>query len=747
MGVAKNHGIGVEDTVINTTCSSHCGGTCQLRVHVRDGVITRIETDDSGEPEFRACLRGRSYRQRVYAPDRLKYPMKRVGDRGEGRFERISWDEALDSVAKELVRVKETYGPSAVVCIFSGGDTTWLHNSDLTANLLNMALGGFTATWGWQSNGAAIEALMATYGTPYASNSPNDLLNSRLIIMWGWNPADAIWETNTSWYLAQAREAGIKIVSVDPKYTNSGATFAHQWIPIRPGTDSAMLIAMAYVMISEGLQDQSFLDRYTRGFDQFRNYVLGKDDGIPKTPAWAEDITGVPADDMIQLAREYANTKPGALMAGTAVGRTAFGEQFHRVAITLTAMTGNIGVHGGSAGSMSRVSPAGSFNWSLLGKRVGQRMKGGKNLVDEAPPRKNSSPAFENFWPGWTSSSRVNRFHLADAILKGRAGGYPADYKLLYTVNANYLNQHCNVNKIIRALKELEFIVVQEQFMTSTAKFADILLPTSTYMERNDITVGGATPFYGYQNKVIDPLYESRSHFEIAMGLAAKLGVSNYSDKTEEEWIKEVVQACNMTVDYEKLKKTAIHHIPLSRPHISFEEQIMDPENNPFPTPSGKIEIYSQQLAELENPSFPPIPKYIETWESRNDPLAEKYPLQLITTHFKRRAHSQFDNLPWLRELETQTLIINSADAKIRGIEEGDDVKIFNDRGEMIIPASVTERILPGVVDIPQGAWYRPDENQVDRGGCANILTKDSVTAGGHLPSNTCLVQIKKAQD
>jgi anaerobic dimethyl sulfoxide reductase subunit A len=334
---------------------------------------------------------------------------------------------------------------------------------------------------------------------------------------------------------------------------------------------------------------------------------------------------------------------------------------------------------------------------------------------------------------------------MADAILKGRSGGYPADYKLLFVVNCSYLNQCANTNKIVEALKKLEFIVLQEQFMTPTTKYADILLPTNTFLERNDLTTGGIGPFYGYMNKAIDSVGESKSHFEIATELAARLGITDFSDKTEEEWLREPVEECKDIPNYETFRKDGVHKVKLARPYVCFQEQIEDPANNPFPTPSGKIELYSQQLADTGNPMLPPIPKYIEAWESHNDPLAEKYPLQLVTTHTRRRAHTQFDNLPWLRELYPQAITINTADAEARGIKDGDMVRAFNDRGEMIIPATVTERIMRGVVDIPQGAWYDPDDNGIDRGGCANILTKDVASPGGAFPSNTCLVQVQKA--
>jgi anaerobic dimethyl sulfoxide reductase subunit A len=733
MSSRENELAGAEE-VVATTCSPHCGGSCLLKIHVKDGVITRIETDDGEEPQLRACLRGRAWRQRVYAPDRLKYPMKRIGARGEGKFERISWDEALNTVASELKRVKETYGSAAILHYVSGGDLAILHDGWRRMSRLFCMMGGFTRPWGVMSYEGGIFAELATYGTAWTANTRDDLLNSRLIILWGWDPANTIAHTNTSWYLVRAKEAGIKIISIDPRYTDSTATFALQWIPIRPGTDTAMLIAMANVIVTENLQDQAFLDTYTTGFEAFKDYILGIEDGIPKTPSWAEAITGVPATVIQKLAEDYATTKPAALLAGIAPGRTAYGEQYHRAAITLAAMTGNIGIHGGDAAGRA---------WCPLDLfKMGVGMRIPRNPVDAgAPPPKDKLPSRTSHMRG---HGRINTFKLTDAILKGKAGGYPADYKLLYLSNNNILNQWPNTNRIIQALNKLEFIVVEEQFMTPTAKFADILLPTATFLEKNDIATGAMPLFYGYRNKVIEPLYESKSQLEIANELAARLGLADYNDKSEEEWVRQIVQGSDIP-DYDDFKKRGIFRIQLPQPHVAFEKEINDPANNPFPTPSGKIEIYSQQLAGMKNPKIPPIPKYIETWESLNDPLASKYPLQLITTHFKRRAHTQFDNIPWLRELEPQAIKINTIDAQARGIKDGNMVRVFNDRGKMIIRAKVTERIMPGVVDLPQGAWYTPDENGVDRGGCANILTRDEPSPGRALPSNTALVQVQKA--
>ena len=250
-------------------------------------------------------------------------------------------------------------------------------------------------------------------------------------------------------------------------------------------------------------------------------------------------------------------------------------------------------------------------------------------------------------------------------------------------------------------------------------------------------------PFYGFVNKAIEPLGECKSHLEIARELAARMGISNFGNESDLELLQRDVAESEIP-DYEAFKQKGVYRIEWNEPYVAFQRQIEQPANNPFPTPSRKIEIYSGEWANLGNPELPPIPKYIETWESRNDPLARKYPLQLITTHFKRRTHGQFEKVPWLKELEDQAMLINSTDAGVRGVHDGDKVRVFNDRGEVIILAKVTERILPGVVDIPQGAWYDPDEKGVDRGGNPNVLIKDQPSPAGAFPFNTCLVQVER---
>jgi len=495
------------------------------------------------------------------------------------------------------------------------------------------------------------------------------------------------------------------------------------------------MMAVAYVMLDDNQHDQKFLDTYTVGFDKFREYILGKEDGIPKTPVWAEPITGVPPSTIEALARLYATTKPAALLAGWGPGRSAAGEQYHRAAITLTAMTGNIGVPGGGSGSLGQC-PYPPEEVPLLPEGENPVERGGQ-------PQRNRLPSISGTYP---VSASIHANDVFDAILKGKAGGYPGDLKLLYVTNRNLLNQISNLNQGVRALKSLEFIVVHEQFMTATAKFADILLPVNTGLERDDICRPWlyTSLYHIYSNKAVDSLYESKSDFEICCELAPRLGVYNYSDKTEDQWLREIAKSIEGFGEYEEFKKKGVQRIHLSRPLVAFEEQIEDPDKNPFHTPSGKIEIYSQRLADMNNPQIPPIPKYVEHWENLNDPLVEKYPLQLITPHPKRRAHSSFHNIPWLKELEPHAIWINSVDAQARGIGEGDKARVFNDRGEMIIPAFVTERIMPGIVSIDQGAWFEPDEKGVDLGGCTNTLTREGHSPGGAFPCNTCLVEVRK---
>lgn len=367
-------------STVVTSCDHNCGSRHMLVAHKKGDVIVRLSTDNGSyqrggffgkdtveEPQLRACLRGRAYRQRIYSAERLLYPMLRVGRRGEGKFRRVSWDEALDYVARKMIEIKNKYGSTALLDqSYAGASYGVLHKSDQIEGLLGRFLGMFgcrTSSWSVPSYQGTTTSSLWTFGTIKDGNEDDAFAYSKLIIMWGWNPAYTFHGGNTFYYMRLAKQKGCKFVLVDPQYTDSAAAYDAWWIPIKPNTDAAMLAAMAFYIFDNNLQDQAFIDRFCQGMDagtmpswaantpngreNFKDYILGKYDGVPKTPEWAEKICGVKAADIKKLAHMYATTKPAALKASWAPGRANYGEQYNRMAAALQAMTGNIGILGG----------------------------------------------------------------------------------------------------------------------------------------------------------------------------------------------------------------------------------------------------------------------------------------------------------------------------------------------------------------------------------------------------------------
>jgi len=718
------------ETVVTSTCGHNCGGRCVVNAHVVDGKIARISTDPRKwtpeMPPLHACVRGFGAAERVNHPDRVTRPLRRVGPRGSGHFEPISWDEALDEVAGQIRRVIDTYGPAAILDASRSGSTAMLHNRAAVQRLFHK-LGGCSELWSNLSVEADVFAVRHTFGAKAdykaAGREMLDFANSKLIIMWGWSPGDGHFGTNTFEYLKLAKKAGVRIVCVDPRRHYSSHMLADEHVFVRPSTDAAMLIAMAQVIVSEGLQDQAFLDRLVLGFDEhtlpegaapgssYRSYLMGLSDGVAKTPEWAAPLCGVDAATIRRLALEYARSKPAALHCGYAPGRTAYGEQFHRAAYGLTCATGNIGIPGGNSGNSGGVKhyPVG-------------RLTGGPN------------PA----------GGRVASPMLADVLTRGKAGGYPSDIKLVYSMAGDLVNQCGNVNKTVAALTgdSVEFIVVQDHFITPTARYADVFLPATTFWERNDIQVpwSGTGHYVIYMHQAIDPVGECRNDMDILAGLAERLGVADYSDKTEEQWLRSFCAGTEVD-DFDRFRAEGVARLPAPEDMVAFAREVREPEKYPFSTPSGKIELYSTFLAANPDPyglgAMPPIPTWVAPQQA--DP---RFPLELCSPKSRARTHSIHDNQPILARADRQDVWIHPEDAQARGIADGHTVRVFNDRGETRLPARVTDKVMRGVVSIKEGAWFNHAAGAPDTRGCANVLTEDRCAPSGASTYNTCLVEV-----
>ncbi len=714
------------ERVVTSTCGHNCGGRCVVNAHVVGGRIVKISTDPRRwEPELpplHACARGVGQIERVYHPDRLQHPLRRTGPRGSGQFERVSWDEALDEVARQLLRVRREHGNAAILDASRSGSLSVLHGRAAAQRFLYM-FGGCTVLWSNMSAEAEIFAVRVTYGGEYksAGREPTDYVNSKLILMWGWSPGDGTFGTGTYQYLKQAKRHGVRIVCVDPRKTRTSAVLADEHVFIQPSTDTAALIAMANVIVSEGLHDQAYCDAHVLGFDEehlppgapagasYRSYLLGLSDGIAKTPEWAEAITGVPAETIRRLAIEFATTKPAALQCGYAPGRTAYGEQFHRAAYALCAITGNVGIPGGSSGVSNGATGRGAI----------------KTLPTGANP----------------VAARVASPLLADLLARGKSGGYPADIKLVYSVGGDLFNQAPNVKKMVGALDRVEFLVAQDHFLTPTARYADIVLPATTFWERNDVHTpwSGAGHYAIYMAQAIEPMYECRNDIDIFADLAARVGIAGYNDKTEEAWLRELTK--DAVDDFDAFAGEGLARFAPPRDSVAFAAQIRDPERHKFNTPSGKIEIYSTSLAAKPDPyGLGPI-SAIPTWR---DPFEAdtRYPLKLCTPKSRARTHSIHDNQPLLSRVDRDDVWLHPEDAYSRGIVDGDLVRVFNARGGTVLPARVTSRVAQGVVSIKEGAWFTPDAAGGDTKGCANVLTEDRSAPCGATTYNTNQVEV-----
>ncbi|MBD1577810.1 MULTISPECIES: DmsA/YnfE/YnfF family dimethyl sulfoxide reductase [Vibrio] len=759
-----------DEKIVWSACTIDCGSRCPLRMHVTDGEIKWVETDNTGKDIFndhhqvRACLRGRSMRRRVYSPDRIKYPLKRVGKRGEGKFKRISWDEALDTIAGSLKNTIKEYGNDAVYINYGtgtlGGTVTksWAPSETLIARMMNLC-GGYLNHYGDYSTGSYTSACEYLYGDYMDTNGIDDIEHADLCVLFGNNPAETRMSGggNVHNYVETKKKSKTRTIIIDPRYTDTAGGREDQWFPIKHGTDAALCAAIAHVLITENKVDQAFLDKYCVGYDaktlpasapkngSYKDYILGNgDDKTVKTPEWAAPITGIPAEDIIKLAREIGDAKRLYLNQGWGLQRSSNGEQACKAVAMVSILRGQVGLQGGGTGM-----------------REGDHTYPFVRFPTLTNPVQASIPFFL-----WTDA--ISRPFDLTPTKDGLQGTdklkNPIKFIWAYASNT-LINQHSNINrtkKILEDDKACEMIVVIENHMTSSAKYADIILPDCTASEQSDFCMdgaGGMMPYFIFASQVIEPRFECRTIYDMISDLAHRMGCGKEftEGRTQEEWLRWMYAETQKQnndpdlPDFDTMRKQGIYKKQFDRPYVALEDFRKDPKANALNTPSGKIEIYSEALAELaktweleEDEHITPIAEYRSSFDGWDSPMRKQYPLQMIGFHFKGRVHSTYGNVELLKAAIPQEIWMNPIDAQKRNIKNGDLVEVTSRFGTVQVCTKVTPRIMPGVTALGDGAWYAPNKKGVDMNGALNVLTNNRPTPIAKAsPSHTNLVEIK----
>lgn len=725
----------VGEKVTRAVCSTSCLDACGLLVHTKDGILTKVEPADFPESKYRfACRRALATPKLVHHPDRLKYPMKRVGERGEGKWERITWDEALDTITSKFKDIAAKYGPESVAMLC--GALGLPGGPRFIGRRFANAIGATWVTEYAAMTAAQCCADLVNYGKRWSVPYLEDFEDPRMWVIWGGNSVET-WPWKYRQSIMPAREKGARMVAINPLFTSTAAK-ADEWVPIRVGTDTALALGMVNIIVKEGLYDEAFLLNHTdapflvrddnglfmkdeqspaggandkhvagdTGFDVAKKveYTLGSSgknivwdtktnkpqvfdapgitpamkgsytvNGIKCRPVFqllaeiveqyplekTSEITEVSPEVIRKLAHDYATLKPVVSERGIGLQRQFHGDLTYRAITTLAAVTGNINL------KEVELDPLQALNWIPF------------------------------MMPGGRMSKQFTTFQFYNCNLTGK----PYPIKAFWASGQNPANSHANRNKILELLKSMEFIVASELFMTATAEYADIVLPVCTLFECTNfalgytVTWGGGHPYFQLQPKVIEPLYESKSDLEIFNALAPRMGVSEFFDKSEEEYMEILLSSKHPSMEgitLENLKKG-----PMKPKAIK----------SPFTTPTGRIGLYSERLREFGQA----LPVFKEPPESARQPLAKKYPLVFLQLHSKARSHAQLARINWLKELDPEPLLnMNPMDAEKRGIKNGDMVMTFNDRGKVKLKARVHEGIRPGVVVTREG-WQPRD--------------------------------------
>lgn len=807
------------------TCNENCNGFCRNHAYVVDGVIVRQKGDDAHEdtdelPQSRPCPKGRARRQEMYNVDRLKYPMKRKswqpggGEnsngqlRGRDDWERISWDEALDYIADELTRIYDAYGPRAVV----NNSWRWLPVAQLLKAAGGCILNADTesyGTWGYKPEliGVDVDTVWAQPDM-WVGNDRTDLHNADYIVLYGGN---AVWNQSvtSSFYLKQAQESGTKFVFVGPGRNVTADMLDARWIPVRPATDTAFMLAVIYEMLrldeeEGGVIDWDFLNSYTVGFDAdhlpddarldecISGYVKGDYDGVPKTPEWASAICGTPTEDITDFARICGKNNNVMLLHNYGMSRAAGSENFPQAFITVGTMGGHMGRSGNcvAANYSYDCGDMGSFLYRSNPDKVRA------NPSIDNPLGEHAHIEGPSLWKSCLDGKYVSTApmsHQDDADLHvyyTKAQECEVLAKAFVSVNNNYLQSRQDLNDGIKAMRQAELVVAADFKPTLTVQFADIVLPIATDLEGRvggeDVEVWPNAGINGSivgkrdtilaQYPIVEPLYEARNDEWALKEIAVRMGLDadalfpytnrerffdaylslEYLEEDGETWSNAFSltqqEADGFGIDnppqegampFSEFISGGMFQIPRRegdrRGHIGYADYIADPVANPRPSRSGRFELYSQLKADnLNAPGLNPEPVkpyanyirpvegYEETFSDWEGKAKGDYPLQAYNIHYMRRAHTCFDNSPWLQEAFVNPVFLNIDDAAARGISDGDTVLVRSKWGKTLRHATLLSSMMPGVLAIPHGAHSVLDETDpddiIDRGGNEQIL-------------------------
>ena len=771
---------------------------------------------------------GMTEKARLYSDDRIKYPMKRVDfdpngerhpeNRGKSGYVRISWEEALNTVSEEMKKIRAKHGPEAISFMSSSHHNSGnigIHRS--TLNRFFRLIGSTDYfdnpdSWeGWMWGATHVYGFYWRMGPPEQFDLLGDVLNNTdLIVFWSNDP-----DSNRGNYNGQdsaiwrlwLKKLGKKMIFIDPHCNYTAGTQADKWIAPRPGTDAAMAEAIAYVWLIDGTYDREYLKTHTVGFEEFEKQILGQVDGIARTPEWAAEKCDVPARVISALAREWASKKT-SLSTGMRGGmggacRQAYGHEWSRLMILLQAMQG-LGKPGVSIWGATMGAPSNSFFKFPGFENGGMQLVGDKchaNPVKQRIyrtlfPDAILNPPVKWLGEGFNTKSLEQQFIPYEYPMKGCS-----EIKMFYRHGGSFIGTLPEGNKWVKAFQspKLEFIVNQDCWWCGETGYADIILPACTNLERNDIAEFGNCGWMSpdtfssnfrrviiYQQKCVEPLWDSKSDYWIYSELAKRMGVwQEYTEgRTEEEWIKKMFDWSDLhkVITWEEFQKKGYYLVPMpenykATPALRWFYEGRECDTPDFGNPkrgtpkakelssySGKIEFVSQSLKKFapDDPERPLVPRYIPSWEGHESTeITKNYPLQLITPHPRYSIHTMYDHSEWIWDIPGHRMLINGyyyitsrihpQDAEARGIKEGDIIRLYNDRAQVLCGAHVTYRVRPGTIHAYEGsAKYDPIEpgkaGSVDRAGCVNMLATDrwiSKNAHGFAP-NSCLIEISK---